>query len=85
MLDALLAGIADTLADEHGLARPTWTSERRRFLTSEWRTPGTPAMARVAELATPPQLREHGIIASRDSLWRRDRPSASASASAASV
>lgn len=41
MQDALLAGIADTLADDHGLRRPSWTRAANRFLSTPWETPGT--------------------------------------------
>jgi len=70
MLDALLAGMADKLADDHGLRRPSWTRAPVRFLPSPWESPGTPRMRQAARDQTPSQLREHGIIASRDSLWR---------------
>lgn len=70
MLDALLAGMADKLADDHGLRRPAWTRATGCFLPSPWESPGTPRMRQAARDQTPSQLREHGIIASRDSLWR---------------
>ncbi|MCW2620862.1 MAG: hypothetical protein JWL64_464 [Frankiales bacterium] len=70
MLDALLAGIADKLADDHGLRRPAWTRAPGRFLPSPWESPGTPRMRQAARDQTPSQLLEHGIIASLDSLWR---------------
>lgn len=70
MLDALLAGMADKLADDHGLRRPAWTGAPVRFLPSPWESPGTPRMRQAARDQTPSQLLEHGIIASLDSLWR---------------
>jgi transcriptional regulator with XRE-family HTH domain len=70
MLDALLAGVADKLADDHALRRPAWTRARVRFLPSPWESPGTPRMRQAARDQTPSQLLEHGIIASLDSLWR---------------
>lgn len=70
MLDALLAGIADTLADDQRLRRPPWTRVASRFLSLPWETPGTARTQRIAREQTPPQLLAHGIIASRDSLWR---------------
>jgi len=70
MLDALMAGMADKLADDHGLRRPAWTGATGRFLPSPWESPGTLRMRQAARDQTPSQLREHGIIASRDSLWR---------------
>jgi hypothetical protein len=67
-LDALLAGIADKLADDHGLTRPAWTAVPR--LQTRWQTPGTPRMQAAALRQTPPQLRERGLSVSKDSLWR---------------
>ncbi len=70
MLDALLAAIADKLADDHGLKRPAWSMKASRFLATPWESPGTPRMKAVAREQTPSQLLAHGIIASSDSLWR---------------
>lgn len=70
MLDALLAAMADKLADDHGRRRPAWTKASGRVLPSPWETPGTPRMRQAAREQTPPQLLAHGIIASQDSLWR---------------
>lgn len=70
MVDALLAAIADKLADDTGLPRPSWTAARSRRLHPAWETPGTPRMQDAALAQTPSQLVEHGIIASADSLWR---------------
>jgi hypothetical protein len=70
MMDALLAGIADKLADDRGLKRPLWTRRSDRFLSSAWQSPGTPRMKARAREQTPHQLLAHGVIASRDSLWR---------------
>jgi len=68
-LDALLAGIADKLADDHGLTRPAWTATVPRLQT-RWQTPGTPRMQAAALRRTPPQLRERGLSVSKDSLSR---------------
>jgi hypothetical protein len=70
MMDALLAGIADKLADDHRLARPEWTAASRRRLTEPWITPGTPRMLERTRQQTPQQLREHGVLISADSVWR---------------
>ena len=70
MLDALLAGMADKLADGQGQRRPAWTKAADRFLTSLWESPGTPRMRQAARDQTPPQLLDHGIVVSLDSLWR---------------
>lgn len=74
VMDALLAALASKLADDHGLARPRWTSARHRRLPELWESPGTPSMRARARTSTPPQLLEHGLVISADSLWRhRDR------------
>ena len=70
VMDALLAAIADKLADDHGLKRPAWTKEESRFLECPWESPGTPRMRQLAREQTPGQLLAHGIVASWDSLWR---------------
>ena len=69
LLDNLLAGIAETLADESGLPRPTWTS-RIPPLGTPWSTPGTPRMKEAARLTTPPALSVRGLTLARMSLWR---------------
>ena len=53
VMDALLAGIADKLADDARLPRPAWTKRNPR-LESEWSAPGTPAML-AARRAAPPR------------------------------
>lgn len=73
VMDALLAGIADKLADDARLARPAWTKRTPR-LESEWSAPGTPAMLAARRAATPPQLKERGLVLDEFSLWR-DRAS----------
>ena len=72
-MDALLAGIADKLADDARLPRPAWTKRTPR-LESEWSAPGTPAMLAARQAATPPQLKERGLVLDEASLWR-DRAS----------
>lgn len=73
VMDALLASIADKLADDARLPRPTWTTRTPR-LESEWSAPGTPAMLAARRAATPPQLKERGLVLDEASLWR-DRAS----------
>lgn len=69
VLDALLAGIADKLADDHDLPRPRWTAHRK--LRVMWSPPATPRQhARHLEHA-PPQLREHNIAVDAESPWRK--------------
>lgn len=74
VMDALLAGIADKLADDAGLPRPDWTRRGRR-LREPWFTPATPRQRQSQIDHTPPQLRERNIIVDQASLWR-DRQAA---------
>jgi transcriptional regulator with XRE-family HTH domain len=76
VMDALIAGIADKLADDARLPRPAWTKRIPR-LTSEWSAPGTPVMLAARRAATPPQLKERGLVVDESSLWR-DRASVGA-------
>lgn len=74
LLDNLLTGIAETLADEAGLDRPAWTS-RVPALAKGWATPGTPRIRAAARASTPPALAARGLTLARTSLWR-DRTNA---------
>lgn len=69
LLDNLLAGIAETLADEQGMARPTWTSQVPP-LEKPWVTPGTPTTQDSARSRTPRALAARGVTLTRGSLWR---------------
>lgn len=71
VLDALLAGIADKLADDHQLPRPAWTD--RRKLKTTWAPASTPRQRAYQEAHTPRQLREHNLIVDADTLWRGER------------
>jgi len=75
MMNALLAGIADKLAADHGLPRPSWT-RAAGALKRTWYTPGTPRMRAAARAQSPPQLLNRNIAIREDSLWRpRERAS----------
>jgi transcriptional regulator with XRE-family HTH domain len=66
---ALLAGIAEKLADDHGLARPgwTWTAPKIRPV---WAMPGTPRMRAEQRAHAPHQLLDRGLAIDERSLWR---------------
>jgi hypothetical protein len=67
--DALLAGIAEKLADDAGIPRPRWTRSVPPSPTP-WESPGTPARVRRARTEAPAQLAARNIwLAARD-LWR---------------
>ena len=69
MLSALLASIADKLADDHGLRRPRWTAAVP-CLDREWTPPGTPSIIAKARSTTPTQLRSRNIVLAEHDLWR---------------
>jgi transcriptional regulator with XRE-family HTH domain len=75
ILDTMLAGIAEKIADDAGLPRPAWTRRVPR-LESDWSEDGTPRMIKRWREATPPQLLARGLIVDGDSLWRDRRLSA---------
>lgn len=70
VLDTMLAGIAEKLADDHGVDTPRWT-RAVPAVAPPWSPPGTPRMIAAAERATPEQLRRRGIVLAEGDLWRR--------------
>jgi transcriptional regulator with XRE-family HTH domain len=69
VLDSLLAGMAEKLADDAGLSRPRWARRTPR-LEQEWSAFGTPRMMAGWRAATPPQLLQRGLVIDAPSLWR---------------
>jgi len=69
LMNALLAGIADKLADDSGVTRPSWT-RAAGALTRRWYSPGTPRMRQKAREEAPRQLMARNIAIREDSLWR---------------
>ena len=69
LMNALLAGIADKLADDAGLPRPSWTRSAGT-LKRLWMSPGTPRMRKEARAAAPRQLLDRNIAIRQESLWR---------------
>lgn len=69
VMDVLLAGIADKVADDAGLARPAWTRGVGK-LDDLWLTPGTPRMQAHTRNQTPAQLLDRGLAIDAGSLWR---------------
>jgi len=69
LLDALLAGIAEKLAADAGLATPRWTRSVPPLL-EKWMPPGTPRMIAKAEKATPEAFGRRNIILAAEDLWR---------------
>ncbi len=68
-LDALLAGIAEKLADDAGLPRPSWCRSVPA-LAEPWQAPGTPRMVERAAASAPEQFRHRNIFLSELELWR---------------
>lgn len=65
-VDALLAAVAEKLADDAGLPRPLWAA---RVPTLD--TPYRPRVARHGvDHPTPPQLAARGLMIDAESLWR---------------
>lgn len=68
-LDAILAGVAELLAERAGVAAPPWT---RSVPTPRepWAPPGTPAMQARAEAALPDAFRRRNIVLAPDVIFR---------------
>lgn len=67
VIDALVAAVAEKLADDAGLPRPTWT-ERVPSLAEPYRPP----VARtISDRTFPEQLAARGLMIDTESLWRR--------------
>ena len=69
IIDALLAGVAEKVADDAGLARPSWTATAP--VLDE---PYEPPIRGGVDLDVPPQLAARGLMIDTESLWR-DRTS----------
>ena len=69
MFDALLAGIAEKLADDAGIPRPRWTRSVPPSPTP-WESPGTPARIKRARAQAPSQLAARNIWLAEHDLWR---------------
>lgn len=68
LMRALLAGIAEKLADDHCLPRPGWTHTAPK-IKPEW-SPGTPRMRDRLRARAPRQLLERGLVIDEESLFR---------------
>jgi transcriptional regulator with XRE-family HTH domain len=69
LMDALLAAMAEKLADDSGLPRPGWTRTAPK-MRPEWVAPGTPRMQAEFRRRAPKQLLERGFVIDEQSLWR---------------
>jgi transcriptional regulator with XRE-family HTH domain len=68
-LDALLAGIAEKLADDARIPRPRWTATVSP-LDEPWEPPGTPRMIAEAKRNTPEPLKRRNMFVAEGDLWR---------------
>ena len=66
-IDALLAGVADKVADDAGLPRPSWTA-----MAPVLDEPYEPLVRRGVQLEVPPQLAARGLMIDTQSLWRAE-------------
>ena len=69
LMRALLAGIAEKIADDNGLPRPGWTWTVPK-MTPDWELPGTPRMRAQRRAHAPRQLLDRGVVIDEASLWR---------------
>jgi transcriptional regulator with XRE-family HTH domain len=69
-LDAILAALAEQLADTNGIQRPRWTRAIGP-LRHEWSPPMTPKMHAAANAATPEPFRRRNLVLARSALFRK--------------
>lgn len=70
VLSNLLAGIAETIADDADFRCPRWT-KRVKPLDEEWKQPGTSSMQAARRESTPHRLAQRRLVVAGDSLWRK--------------
>ena len=72
ILNAILAALAEQLAEEHDLECPRWT---RAYgpLEEPWSPPSTPRMRAAFEESTPDAFRRRTLILSRSALFHSAR------------
>lgn len=68
-IDNLIAGIAETIADVHGVEPPRWCSAVDA-LGEPWLAPGTAAMRRRHEAHVPPRFAQRGVRLPAATVWR---------------
>lgn len=69
IMDNLMAGLAETIADGSGFRPPGWTRQIEP-LTEPWAQPGTPRMLAARKETTPRRLANRHLIVDSESLWR---------------
>jgi hypothetical protein len=68
--DAFLGALAEHLAAAHGLPRPAWCVEPRRFLDRFWFLSATPGFRAVSIAQAPAAFRRRGVFIPERSLHR---------------
>lgn len=68
VLNAILAALAEQLAEEHGIECPRWT-RAYGALEEPWSPPSTPRMRAAFEESTPEAFRRRNLILSRSALF----------------
>jgi hypothetical protein len=71
VLDAILAALAEELADRHGFEPPRWT-RAVGALAEPWSAPGTPRMRAAAQVATPEPFRRRNLTLASSALFRSE-------------
>ena len=69
LLDNLIAGVAEKIADDSALRRPSWT-KRIPALGAPWEGAGTARMRAVARANTPPPLASRNVFVAAETIWR---------------
>jgi transcriptional regulator with XRE-family HTH domain len=69
VLSAILAALAEQLAEEHGIERPKWTRAIGP-LDQPWSPPATPRMRAAYEESTPETFRRRHLVLPRSALFR---------------
>lgn len=69
LMDALLAGIAEKLADDAGISRPRW-ARKRPPLREPWSVATRPSKQAEAEATAPAQFIRRGLLIPESTIWR---------------
>ena len=69
VMDALLAGIAEKLADDAGISRPRW-ARKRPPLREPWSVAVRPSKRAEAEATAPAQFIRRGLLIPESTIWR---------------
>jgi transcriptional regulator with XRE-family HTH domain len=69
LMDALLAAVAEKLADDAGISRPRWTRERPP-LREPWCAAARPSKQAEAAACAPAQFLRRGLLIAESAIWR---------------